>query len=875
MYDIFYVSASNGNDKDWKTIKSRYPLAQQLTNIKSYKEIQSKSFTKMFWVIWDDVELTSFNLLDYNVTKWDDMYVHVFKNGEHYDGICLFPKSLTVSQREFSNRFFIEKKEIDIVASKPKQYNKYDLSTFEEYQTITDDMFWVVSPGIKILNNEIFNLYFSHHNSYDRRENHVFKNLCNGEELFLTGIILCSKFKPLSKKEFERQYAVDKKEHDIVVCKFEYPVYTINNYAEYLEIINTNQQPMFWCVWGGIEIIDTSIFDLYFKPNNPTFDYDRSENHVFKNLCHDKESYLSGVVLFSTTKIISEREFNRRYLIDKKEHDLVVSRYVYPRYTLTTYAEYLQVFENETQPMFWGIWPEIEVVDNTVFNLYFDPNDGKYDHDRRENHAFKNLCNDKETYLCGLVLFSKEKIISKKEFNRRYLIDKKEHDLVVSRYRYNKYVLSSYDEYLEIANNEPQPMFWGIWPEIEVTDNTVFNLYFDPNDGKYDHDRKENHVFKNSCNDKETYLCGLVLFSKEKIISEREFNRRYLIDKKEYPLVVSRYRYNKYILSSYDEYVEIVNNELQPMFWGIWPEIEVIDNTVFNLYFDPNDGKYDHDRKENHTFKHMFNDSEIYNNGVILFSKDKLIGQREFNHRFLIEKKEHDVIASKHHTYDVVFISYNEANADENYFRLLDKCPRAKRVHGVKGIHNAHIKAATLCDTDMIWVVDGDAVIESDFNFDLVMSSYDIDCVHVWRSRNPINNLEYGNGGVKLLPRQLTLNMDTNTSDMTTSISKKFKAMNTVSNINSFNTDEFTTWRSAFRECCKLSSRAIERQFEEETQQRLDIWCTSGHDAQFGEHAITGAKAGRQYGLENKNNLEKLRKINDFDWLQEKFNASK
>jgi hypothetical protein len=241
----------------------------------------------------------------------------------------------------------------------------------------------------------------------------------------------------------------------------------------------------------------------------------------------------------------------------------------------------------------------------------------------------------------------------------------------------------------------------------------------------------------------------------------------------------------------------------------------------------------------------------------------------------LIDKKEHDILASKHHLYDVVFISYNESNAEENYNKLLNKCPRVKRVHGVKGIHQAHIKAASVCNTDMIWVVDGDAVIEKNFNFDLVMSSYDIDCVHVWRSRNPINNLEYGNGGVKLLPRQLTLDMDVNTSDMTTSISKKFKAMNIVSNINAFNTDEFTTWRSAFRECCKLSSRIIERQFEKETQNRLDIWCTEGRDALFGEYAIAGAKAGRQYGLENKNNLEKLRKINDFEWLKEQFDAFK
>ena len=116
MYDIFYVSASNGNDNDWKTIKSRYPLAQKLTNIKSYEEIQSKSFTKMFWVIWDDLDLTSFNLLDYKVTKWDDMYVHVFKNGEYYDGVCLFSKKAIVSTKEFSYRFFTDKKEIDIQA---------------------------------------------------------------------------------------------------------------------------------------------------------------------------------------------------------------------------------------------------------------------------------------------------------------------------------------------------------------------------------------------------------------------------------------------------------------------------------------------------------------------------------------------------------------------------------------------------------------------------------------------------------------------------------------------------------------------------------------------------------------------------------------
>ena len=45
--------------------------------------------------------------------------------------------------------------------------------------------------------------------------------------------------------------------------------------------------------------------------------------------------------------------------------------------------------------------------------------------------------------------------------------------------------------------------------------------------------------------------------------------------------------------------------------------------------------------------------------------------------------------------FDVVFISYQEPNAEENWQALKQRVPVAKRVHGVKGIHNAHVKAAT------------------------------------------------------------------------------------------------------------------------------------------------------------------------------------
>jgi hypothetical protein len=208
--------------------------------------------------------------------------------------------------------------------------------------------------------------------------------------------------------------------------------------------------------------------------------------------------------------------------------------------------------------------------------------------------------------------------------------------------------------------------------------------------------------------------------------------------------------------------------------------------------------------------------------------------------------------------FDIVFISYNEPNADENFARLKERFPLAKHVKGVKGIHQAHIAAAKRVFSPMFWVVDADAIILDSFNFDYRVTPEEYDIVHVWRSRNPVNGLEYGYGGVKLLPKKLTLEMNVNSTDMTTSISPRFKAMEEVSNITAFNTDPFTTWRSAFRECCKLAVTN-----NDESNARLDVWCTVGD-----ENAIKGALAGRTYGQENAADPAALSLINDFDWLK-------
>jgi hypothetical protein len=313
-----------------------------------------------------------------------------------------------------------------------------------------------------------------------------------------------------------------------------------------------------------------------------------------------------------------------------------------------------------------------------------------------------------------------------------------------------------------------------------------------------------------------------------------------------------------------ESFEEIRKKSFTKFFWVVWDDLIVEENFNFDYRVSKWDEKY----------VHVFKNGNFYD-GITLFSKDILISKKEFDHRFYTNKKEIDIVVSNPKPFDIVFISYNEINADENYKNLLDRFPRAKRVHGIKGIHHAHIEAAKISDTDRFWVVDGDAEILDTFDFTTDQIAhydpYNRQSVSVWFSQNPINDLVYGYGGVKLLPKTKTLKMDIESVDMTTSISDNFKIIPAVSNYTNFNTDPFNTWKSAFRECVKLASQAIDKNYQEETEERLKIWCTIGKEKPFGEYAIAGANAGKEYGLLHIGNKVALSMINDFDWLNKKF----
>ena len=78
IYDIFYVSKDVVNEKEWAEFRSKFPSAQKIENVKNFEFIQKKSFTKFFWVVWDNLTLLDTSIFEYRVSKFEGEFVHVF-----------------------------------------------------------------------------------------------------------------------------------------------------------------------------------------------------------------------------------------------------------------------------------------------------------------------------------------------------------------------------------------------------------------------------------------------------------------------------------------------------------------------------------------------------------------------------------------------------------------------------------------------------------------------------------------------------------------------------------------------------------------------------------------------------------------------------
>ena len=209
---------------------------------------------------------------------------------------------------------------------------------------------------------------------------------------------------------------------------------------------------------------------------------------------------------------------------------------------------------------------------------------------------------------------------------------------------------------------------------------------------------------------------------------------------------------------------------------------------------------------------------------------------------------------------DIIYLSYDEPNAEKNYADLCSKIPWAKRVHGVKGSDAAHKACAALSETEYFVTVDGDNIVDPEFinvEIDLDALGLDESYVFSWCGKVNVNSLMYGNGGLKLWTRKFVNNMRTheNSDPADTKglvefcFDDKYYQFNENYSTSVINASPFQAFRAGFREGVKMSldQGAKVSNIKDiwwQNYQRMLIWCSVGADVENGEWAIYGAREG-------------------------------
>lgn len=226
---------------------------------------------------------------------------------------------------------------------------------------------------------------------------------------------------------------------------------------------------------------------------------------------------------------------------------------------------------------------------------------------------------------------------------------------------------------------------------------------------------------------------------------------------------------------------------------------------------------------------------------------------------------------------DIFYISYDEPNAEDHFYKNNLIFPFIKRVHGIKGFDAAHKECAKNSDTNFFITIDGDNIVDKKF-FDIEIDLKN-NTVYSWNSKNMVNGLVYGNGGLKVWPKDMVLNMNTheNSNDNKSSIefcwALDYIQMNNVYSYCYPNGSPLQAFRAGFREGVKMNIHMGDRipkedyfnQVRKQNYQRFLIWATVGADVENGIWAILGARLGAYKVFCDKN--FDITNIRDFDYF--------
>ena len=216
---------------------------------------------------------------------------------------------------------------------------------------------------------------------------------------------------------------------------------------------------------------------------------------------------------------------------------------------------------------------------------------------------------------------------------------------------------------------------------------------------------------------------------------------------------------------------------------------------------------------------------------------------------------------------DIVFLSNGEPNADENYENLLKLTRglpnKVTRIDGINGRVAAYHKTAEVSQTSWYFVVWGKLFVNPKFDWSWQPDRLQIPKNYIFHAKNPLNGLVYGHQAVVAYNKKLALSTKGNQLDFT--MESPHQVVPILSGTANYNSDAWTTWRTAFRECIKLRYDNTE-----ESKNRLKIWLTKA-DGDFADFSIQGANDAIEYFDNVDGEYSKLKLSYEWEWLRAKF----
>lgn len=216
---------------------------------------------------------------------------------------------------------------------------------------------------------------------------------------------------------------------------------------------------------------------------------------------------------------------------------------------------------------------------------------------------------------------------------------------------------------------------------------------------------------------------------------------------------------------------------------------------------------------------------------------------------------------------DIVFLSNGETGAEENWEHLLNVTKNLKnrvvRVDGVNGRAAAYHAAAEASNTPWMFTVFAKLRVSPKFDWNWQPDRMQVPKHYIFHAKNPVNGLVYGHQAMIAYNKKLTLANEGKGLDFT--LDDEHEVVPLISGTAMYNTDEFSTWRTAFREVIKLKADE-----SEESKTRLNVWLNKA-EGDFSEFSIKGALDAEEYYDEVGGDFDKLKLSYEWAWLRQRF----